>query len=105
MPAMKKTISDTIESRLDPAMCRIIVLYEMATGRRPFSGNTSGIIFTEILTKAPTAPIRINPDLPMEMERIINKALEKDHETRYQSAKEILIDCREQFFFLARFED
>jgi eukaryotic-like serine/threonine-protein kinase len=64
----------------------------MATGRRPFDGTTSGIIFTEILTKAPTAPVRINPALPDELERIINKALEKDRNLRYQGAADIRVD-------------
>jgi serine/threonine protein kinase len=69
-----------------------VVLYEMATGRRPFDGTTSGIIFTEILTKAPTAPGRINPALPDELERIINKALEKERKLRYESAADIRVD-------------
>jgi eukaryotic-like serine/threonine-protein kinase len=71
-----------------------VVLYEMATGRRPFDGATSGIIFTEILTKAPTAPVRINPTLPDELERIINKALEKDRALRYQHAADIRVDLQ-----------
>jgi len=69
-----------------------VVLYEMATGMKPFSGATSGAVCTEIQTKAPTAPVRLNPDIPGELERIINKALEKDARLRYQSAKDILVD-------------
>ncbi|MBZ5496403.1 MAG: protein kinase [Acidobacteriia bacterium] len=69
-----------------------VVLYEMATGRRPFDGTTSGIIFTEILTKAPTAPVRINPGLPDDLERIINKAMEKERKLRYQSAGDMRVD-------------
>ena len=66
-----------------------VVLYEMATGKRPFEGTTSGIVFNAILTKAPTAPITLNPELPDEREHIINRALEKDRKLRYQSASDL----------------
>jgi Tol biopolymer transport system component len=69
-----------------------VVLYEMATGRQAFAGATSAEIFDAILNRAPVAPARVNPEIPAELERIINKSLEKDAKLRYQHAADLRSD-------------
>jgi len=71
-----------------------LVLYEMSTGRQAFTGATSGVIFAAILEREPIAPTRLNPDLPVKLEEIISKALEKDPKLRYQHAADMRADLQ-----------
>jgi serine/threonine protein kinase len=71
-----------------------VVLYEMATGTRPFRGESTGTIFESILNRAPVPPVRLNPDVPADLERVIDKCLEKDRDLRYQHASDIRTDLQ-----------
>src|SRR4029453_12656367 len=82
-----------LDARTDVFSCGA-VLYEMATGRQPFAGNTSAVIFDAILNRAPVSPVKLNPELPAELERIVNTALEKDRDLRYQSIADLKTDLK-----------
>jgi serine/threonine protein kinase/Tfp pilus assembly protein PilF len=71
-----------------------MVLYEMATGKQAFSGATSGVVIEAILNKTPTPPVRLNPAIPVQLEQIINRALEKDRRLRYQTASDLRADLQ-----------
>ena len=71
-----------------------VVLHEMATGRQAFAGPTAAVVFDAILNRMPPPIISVNPDVPLELERIVDKAIEKDRQLRYQGAADLKSDLR-----------
>ena len=89
----EQALGQLLDSRTD-VFSLGVVLYQMATGTLPFKGDNSVAVFNEILNKVPTSPIRLNPELPDQLETILIKSLEKDRKIRYQTAIELMVDLK-----------
>ncbi len=89
----EQVTGDTLDGRTD-LFSLGVVLYEALTGHQPFKGKTSAVIFSEILTHAPVAPITLNPEIPLRLQEVITNCLEKDRALRYQNAADLVADLK-----------